>query len=131
MIAITIVAALGWIAALVALYELWRLSRRVGAYVVKSLGDATHPFVLERQGDELPDQDRWPEGFKPAGAEHEVLVTNGTGGVLKLRVRDHAFRVVSFSRPTKFDPVTGDGDTVDLWLDVEQLVEKVKQPWTG
>lgn len=87
-------------------------------------------FARLAESSELPEQDTWPDGFTPKGVAHEVDVTNGHGGVLKLRVRNGAFRVVSFTRPTKFDPLTGEGDTTDLWLSVDELVKKVRQPWT-
>lgn len=83
----------------------------------------------EHPGAELPAGDVWPHGFNPnahVGAERRVEIANGHGGVLVLKVRGGAFRVVSFKRPTKFDPVSGEADTTDLWLSVEDLVKAVK-----
>lgn len=83
----------------------------------------------EHPGSELPARDVWPQGFNPnahLGAERRVELKNGHGGALVLKVRGGAFRVVSFTRPTKFDPVSGEGDTTDLWLNVEDLVQAVK-----
>jgi hypothetical protein len=92
-----------------------------------ALGNARDPASSE-----LPADDAWPAGYKPdahLGVARDVTVTNGHGGELALKVRGGAFRVVSFTRPTKFDPLSGGADTTDLWLSVDELVKKVKEPW--
>lgn len=95
--------------------------------VAVALGAREHP------GSELPAGDVWPAGYDPAkhlGALRVVEVKNGHGGALVLKVRGGAFRVVSFTRPTKFDPMSGEADTTDLWLDIDSLVRVLKEPWS-
>lgn len=83
-------------------------------------------------GDDLPEEDAGPPGWQPPELVREISLRNGFGGMLKLRVRGHAFRIVSFSRPPLHSAPPGPGQpkeqTLDLWMPTADLIEALQRP---
>jgi len=101
------------------------LGTHVRAAVKGTLAGAREPEI-----DDLPPEEHNPPGWVPPEPTRCVEISNGRGAVLALKVRGHAFRIVSFTRPPMYaslDPAK-EPETIDLWLSTDALVKALSLP---